>query len=449
MASLPALILAASLAAAPAAFAQAPAAPPPAAEAIPTGPRAPNPAPPPAAAAPAAAAPAAPAAGLPPPAILGQAPPPPVATKSVVPEPVAARPLAAPDAFSTPARDTGLPATLWRGTSLQVVRNVLPELAEHPLSPAAAALARRVLGTGAQGPAGAGQDPVFVAGRAAALMTQGDPKGAGAILARAPGLDRDPELARVAAESALLAADDARACAIEEGLATGRTDIYWLRLRTYCQALAGKTTEAQLTFDLANSQAKDAVFARLMAAKLSGTKPGAASLRNGLDYALSRSLGLDLAQAKPSAAVAAALSAADPVDPVFDPTSLPADVADFGAAIASGKKVDFLPLPEGPTSPRNEAGLLLMAAYQGWPPATGLPTTREGRAPVLRDLALDAAAVQKRMGETALLVLWNCADAGPKGLALADRARIVWALRNVGLDADARNFALEGLAELK
>lgn len=436
-----ALILAASLATASAAFAQVPPGPPPASEAIPTGPRAPAPAPPAAAAAPTAAQPA--------PAILGQAPPPPIATRSVVPEPVAARPLAAPDAFSTPARETGLPATLWRGTSLDVVRIVLPELAEHPLPPAAAALARRVLGTGAQGPAGAGQDPALLAGRAAALMTQGDPKGAGAILARAPGLDRDPKLAEVAAESALLASDDARACAVEEGLATGRTDIYWLRLRAYCQAVAGKTTEAQLTFDLANSQAKDTVFARLMAAKLSGAKAGSASLRNGLDYALSRSLGLDLAQAKPSPEVAAALSAVDPVDPAIDPATLPADVAEFAAAIADGKKVDFLPRPEGPTSPGNEAGLLLMAAYQGWPPAVGLPATREGRAPVLRDLALDAAAVRKRMGETALLALWNCADAGPKGLALADRARIVWALRQVGLETDARNFALEGLAALK
>jgi hypothetical protein len=53
------------------------------------------------------------------------------------------------------------------------------------------------------------------------------------------------------------------------------------------------------------------------------------------------------------------------------------------------------------------------------------------------------------MGEAALLSLWICADAGPAGPALGDRVRIVRALHAVGLDADARAFALEGLLALK
>src|SRR6185503_17802828 len=93
--------------------------------------------------------------------------------------------LAAPDAFSTPGRDTGLPATLWRGTSLQITRTVLPLLAAKPLSPAAAALARRVLATGAPGPQGAGSDPALAAARAEALMAQGDARAAAAVLVRA------------------------------------------------------------------------------------------------------------------------------------------------------------------------------------------------------------------------------------------------------------------------
>src|SRR5436305_4446539 len=78
--------------------------------------------------------------------------------------------LAAPDAFTTPGRDTGLPPTLWRGASLATMRTVLPLLAAKPLSPAAAALARRVLATGAQGPQGAGSDPALAAARANALL---------------------------------------------------------------------------------------------------------------------------------------------------------------------------------------------------------------------------------------------------------------------------------------
>jgi hypothetical protein len=53
------------------------------------------------------------------------------------------------------------------------------------------------------------------------------------------------------------------------------------------------------------------------------------------------------------------------------------------------------------------------------------------------------------MGEAALLALWTCADAGPAGPALGDRARIVRSLARVGLLEDARLFALEWLAGLK
>ncbi|HEX2816994.1 MAG TPA: hypothetical protein VHN39_11395, partial [Phenylobacterium sp.] len=91
--------------------------------------------------------------------------------------------LAAPDAFTTPGRETGLPATLWRGASVKTARTVLPLLATKTLSPAAAALARRVLATGGVGPLGAGSDPVLAGARASALIAQGDPRAAAAILA--------------------------------------------------------------------------------------------------------------------------------------------------------------------------------------------------------------------------------------------------------------------------
>jgi hypothetical protein len=373
-------------------------------------------------------------------------------------------PLAAPDAFSTPGRDTGLPASLWRGASVKTAQTVLPLLATKTLSPAGAALARRVLATGAPGPQGAGSDPALAAARAGALMAQGDPKAAAAILARAPGIDRAPELAHAAAESALLAGDDTRACTVAQGLSAGRDEIYWLRLRTYCQALAGQTGQAQLTFDLAQTQARDPIFGRLMSAKLSGAgNPGAASLRNGLDYALSRSLGLDLGAAKAAPEVAAALSAADPTEPALDPTRAPADVSILADALARGEAVrdaELLALLETASSTdpkvrvRGQAAVLLALALsdlarpesRGQIAAIALP---EGKAPVGRDIALDLAAGQKLMGEAALLALWTCAEAGPAGPSLGDRARIVHALHAVGLDADARAFALEGLLALK
>lgn len=371
--------------------------------------------------------------------------------------------LAAPDAFSTSGRQTGLPQDLWRGASVDTLNAVLPKLAARPLSPAGAALARRVLATGAPGPQGVGADPSLLAARADALAAVGDPKAAAAVLARAPGLDRSPELSRAAAESALLAGDDARACAVADALSTGREDVYWLRLRTYCQAIGGHADQAQLTFDLAQSQVRDPVFGRLMGAKLAGgASPGAASLRNGLDYALSRSLGLDLSAAKAAPQVAAAIAAADPAEPAW---TIPEGDADrLAAARALASAQSFPPellarmldaaVKADPTSrPSAQAAALIAAAYAGTagPDLRGrlaALTVPEGKTPAGRNLALAAAGQEHLIGEAAMLALWSCVDAGPAGLAPAERARIVQALRLVGLDADARNFAVEGLLGL-
>ena len=346
------------------------------------------------------------------------------------------------------------------------MRTVLPLLATKTLSPAGAALARRVLATGAMGPGDAGPDPVLAGARASALLAQGDPKAAAAILLRAPGIDRTPELARAAAESALLAGDDTRACAVAEGLSAGRDETYWLRLRTYCQAIAGHAGQAQLTFDLAQSQAKDAVFGRLMAAKLAGSgDPGPASLRNGLDYALSHSLGLDLAAAKAAPAVAAAISGDGPAEAALRRR----------CGLAGGEPAHRRPRPKRrararrgpgprswkpppPPSPRPAPGgrpaPLLALALRGPLDSEGRGqlaalAAPEGKAPLGRNLALDAAGDQKLMGEAAMLALWTCAEAGPAGPAIGDRVRIVRALHLVGLETDARAFALEGLIALK
>ena len=405
----------------------------------------------------------APSESAPPPAAPPPAALPPAAASAPAPIAVQVETLAAPDAFTTPGRNTGLPATLWRGASLKTVQTVLPLLATRRLSPAAGALARRVLATGAQGPKGA-NDPSVTGARAVALLGLGDAKAAGAVLARAPGVDRTPELAHAAAESALLAGDDARACALANGLTAGRDEVYWLRLRTYCQAVAGQTGQAQLTFDLAQAQAKDPVFARLMTAKLAGAgNPGAASLRNGLDYALSHSLGLDLAAAKPSPAVAAALSGGGPGEPTFDTALAAPDVMPLVEALMRGQAVTEVVLqaltePAGSAEPktraRGQAALLLGLALSG--PLTAdtrgqiaALSAPEGKGPVGRDLALESAGEGKLMGEAAMLSLWTCAEAGAAGPALGDRVRIVRALHVVGLEVDARAFALEGLLALK
>ncbi len=368
---------------------------------------------------------------------------------------VVVTPLAAPDHFSTAGRETGLGPDLWRGTSPSVARTVIGLLATKPLSPAGRGLASRVLATGATGPEGVGQDAGLAGARISALLAQGAVSEASAILDRSSGLDRSPELARAAAEAALLADAPDRACTVASQLATGREDIYWLRLRAYCQQRAGEAGAAQLTFDLAQSQARDATYGRLMGAKLAGAgNPGAASLRNGLDYALSRDLSLDIGQAKASPAVAAALARAQsipaPDDPVLaDALSLVRAGTPDAATLA--RLTDRAAAADAKTRAKAQNAALIFAAL-GAPAdstARGALATYSGaeaKASPSRMLALDLAAEARLMGETALLALWVSADAGPAGPPTGDRVRIIRALKAVGLDEDARAYAAEGLA---
>jgi hypothetical protein len=183
-----------------------------------------------------------------------------------------------------------------------------------------------------------------------------------------------------------------------------------------------------------------------MAAKLTGAgNPGAASLRNPLDYALSRNLGLDLAAAKPTLAIMSAINAGEPPPAMVNET---VSLADPAILLATAEAAD----PK--SKPRAEAIALLSAALAD-PLNAELRTrlaqlaTPDGKAPAGRNLALADAVHDKLMGETAMLVLWTCADAGSVGPSVGDRVRIVRALRTVGLVDEARAFAQEGASAAK
>lgn len=407
--------------------------------------------------------------------------------------------LPAPDLFSGAGRETGLGPDLWNGASAATARTVLPLLAQKPLSPAASALARAVLATGGRGPEGGGDDPALAAARAQALIALGEPASAQMALRRTGGLDRNGALSQAAAEAALLTGADEEACAVAQALTVDREQIYWLRLRAYCQARAGEPA-ARLTYDLAQGVERDAVFARLMAVKLAGAgDPGAASLRHGLDLALSRSLALDLTAAEPGPGVAAALEGPPPAEarwamiasdnPVSaamavlaqgdlalaegirsalaqedapQPEALDLALLDALIAAAAGRAdsptLDRLVERGGIGEARNrrraqEAALFLAALGTPFSPqargefaAFSLPP---GKAPVARAFAMDQAAGARLAAETALLALWTSAEAGASGPVAADRARIIAALTAAGLQDHARAYAIEGLLALR
>ena len=405
-----------------------------------------------------------------------------------------------PDLFSAAARETGLGPDLWKGASPEALRDVIRLAQEARPSPAARALALRLLGSGAAAPGAAGRDAALAAGRLRALLALGDLAGAETAASRTPGLERSSALSAAAAELALLSDDTPRACQIAERLSEGRGEAYWLRLRAFCRLEAQDPGQAQLTFDLAQSQAPDPVFGRLMGARLRGAGGGPASLRNGLDLALSRRLGLDLAVAKPAPQVAVALAGAPasmaPVwrfTPETDPVSaalaqLAAGDLEAASQARSALVQDQIPgadaldlaildaalgvargRPDGPTLDRlveragvgetgernraRAAAALVAAAgapvsgevYSAVLAAPGL----EAKAPDARLYAMDLAADANAQGQAAALALLTALEAGETGPALGDRVQIVRTLRRVGLQADAAAFALEGLVGLR
>lgn len=362
--------------------------------------------------------------------------------------------LAAPDYFSLGDRDSGMPADLWRGTSPAMARNLIPLIGRMPLSPASAGLARRVLGAGVAGPEGAGRDPEVAAARVQALLTLGESGVAWAAVERAPGVPANANLAQAGAEAALVAGQDDYACKVSDELTVGRGEVYWLRLRAYCQARAGQADAAQLTFTLAGEKARDAIYSRLMGAMLAGVgDPGAASLRNGLEYSLSRRLALDLEAVKATASPAVA-GALWPPAPAYETEDVTVARSLIASAATTPALLDALLDEADAATPKARPvliGRILLLEAMGATP------TVEARARLARAdagksaaspallLALDRAANLGLKGETALIALTISSDAGAAGPAALDRARIVAALRRVGLANDAQAIAIEGL----
>jgi len=362
--------------------------------------------------------------------------------------------LAAPDLFSAPAAETGLSADLWKDASPGVAQDALPKLAAKPLSPATAGLARRVLSTGAHAPAGMGDDPELGATRALALIALGEAKGADAVLDRAPGVAASAPLSMAAAEAALMTGADDKACKIGEALSADRGGPYWLRLRAFCQAIGDQHDAAQLTLSLAVQQTKDADYARLMNALLSGAPAGAANLRNGVNYALSRKLGLDLSSAAAVASAAPALK--PPPKPVEVPADLTAAQAQVLAALRAAKglaafadaakaSLPAIAALAGADAPLEDPVLLARAALAAGDAATaqairGKLTGDSVPGATTQDLVLLDATLAAAEGKKDGQVLDGLIERGVQGGAKspAQPAALILAAFGAPMDAEAR-----------
>jgi len=327
-------------------------------------------------------------------------------------EEVKVKSLAAPDYFSSPVADTGLAGDLWKDTAPDIMRDVVPKLAgTKPLSPAFANLAKRLLSTGANGPAGVGDNIDMGAARGMALVALGEAKGANAILDRATGAPGNAPLSLATAEAALITGDDDKACRTQDALTVDRGAAYWLRLRAFCQLKAGQADAAQLTFQLAQNATKDADYARLMGAALAGTAPGAANLKNGVNYALSRRLTLDLQSAAAIASASPALKA------VLKPAGGDLAGVSSGADLTAQEASDLAFLRQAKTVPAFVEAAHASAASIAALAAAGAPL----QDPVLMARAAVAAGdVTSAQTIRGHLVQDSIPGAGPADLAILD-----------------------------
>jgi hypothetical protein len=406
--------------------------------------------------------------------------PPPAASAPIfaAPAPVETAPLSAPDLFAADAgTPTGLPSDLWNGASLDLARTVIPMAVTRPMTPAAQAFAIHVMSTASSAPDGGGADADLAAARIYVVLSLGDPIGARAMLQHTPGVRQSAAMSQVAAEADLVLGRDDEACSLGDTLAVGKDSAYFRRLRVFCLVKGGDKPGAQLAYDLTSEQAKDDVYKHLMSAAVSGQTAGVqASLRNGLEYALSRLMGLDptpvmdkawapiatmlaLDAKEPAAlqAAAAAMMAKRQID-MNRAASLNPAVMAAAQSLADDKLDPTLAerLAAGGVagSAEEQQGLALYAAA-GAPGAGRVRAAFAGfdiggtKANQARMLELDAVSSRGAKGDVALLALWLMMDAGEAGPSVADRSRIIRAMDVAGFGQDARRYALEGLLYLK
>ena len=201
------------------------------------------------------------------------------------------------DAFSTGTLDrlTGaLPPTLWQGSDGQTLEYLLTKLPSRPSSPSLGETMKRVLLSPGPGP----QDATDSLGgkKLLALARAGFVDEARTVASISTASRGDPWTGQAEAVADLLSGDALAACRRNANLSSGRDEMFWVRLRAFCYAQAGELDAADLTVGVLRDQGAlnwaDEAF--LMAVVTGATPKTPLAIENSLQYAIARSLDLDL-----------------------------------------------------------------------------------------------------------------------------------------------------------
>jgi hypothetical protein len=181
------------------------------------------------------------------------------------------------DAIGLAESSGGFDRGLWQGSDPDLMQALLSDLPVMSEVPPLRRLTRRLLVSGSPVAGGAGR---LLGARLARLIEMGDLDAAKALVDQLPPSTTDSELARSAAEVALLLGKQETACRLADSVGPATEAEFWAKVRVYCRLAAGDADGARLGLDLLREarQTADAAFFELATAIAEGTGPPALSL---------------------------------------------------------------------------------------------------------------------------------------------------------------------------
>jgi hypothetical protein len=167
----------------------------------------------------------------------------------------------------------GFERPLWQGADPDLVMRLLTDLPVVTLVPPLRDLTRRLLVTSS--PPGASEPGRMLATRIERLVAMGDLDAAKALIDHLPPSAADSQLARRAAEVALLLSDDQTACRPADSLGPTSGAEFWAKIAVFCRLAEDDASGAQLGLDLMRDagQTTDDVFFELATAIADGSQP--------------------------------------------------------------------------------------------------------------------------------------------------------------------------------
>ena len=180
--------------------------------------------------------------------------------------------LKAPGVDSIGLVDTGaggFSAQLWRGTDLELLKALLPQLPRSSSSPALRRLARNLLLSPGAPPVAAATDGPAATGetltasqwlletRAATLSSLGDWTEVQALLDLVPADQMTESLKRLKTEANLVTNHVSDACSQTQAALNATPDLYWQKVQVFCQLDINQSSAASLGMSLLREQKID------------------------------------------------------------------------------------------------------------------------------------------------------------------------------------------------